>query len=76
VRDFSGSLDAKKTNRGVFITTANFSGPARAYVGSIQKPIVLIGGDELTRLMVLHNVGVREERQVAIKKLDEDFFEG
>ena len=75
VRDFSGSLDAKKTNRGVFLTTASFSGPARAYVDSSQKPIVLIGGDDLTRLMVQHNVGVREERQVAIKKLDQDFFE-
>ncbi len=76
VRNFSGSLDVKKTNRGVFITTASFSGPARAYVANIQKPIVLIDGDELTRLMVLHNVDVREERQVAIKKLDADFFEG
>ena len=76
VRDFSGSLDVKKTNRGVFITTASFSGPAKAYIANIQKPIVLIDGDELTRLMIAHNIGVREERQVAIKKLDADFFEG
>lgn len=76
VRNFSGSLDVKKTNRGVFITTASFSGPAKAYVANIQKPIVLIDGDELTRLMMAHNIGVREERQVAIEKLDADFFEG
>jgi restriction system protein len=76
VRDFSGSLDVKKTNRGVFTTTAGFSGPAKAYVANIQKPIVLINGGELTRLMIAHNIGVREERQVAIKKLDADFFEG
>lgn len=37
VRAFSGSLDSKKTTRGVFITTARFSGPAKAYVQSIQS---------------------------------------
>ena len=41
VRDFSGSLDPRKTTRGVFITTARFSEPARRYVQTIQKQIVL-----------------------------------
>jgi restriction system protein len=76
VRDFSGSLDSKKTTRGVFITTARFSGPARAYVQSIQKQIILIDGDELARLMLRYNVGVRDDRTVIIKRLDEDYFEG
>lgn len=75
VRDFSGSLDSKKTTRGVFITTARFSGPAKAYVQSIQKQIILIDGDELARLMLRYNIGVRDDRTVVIKRLDEDFFE-
>jgi restriction system protein len=76
VRDFSGSLDTRKTTRGVFITTARFSEPARRYVQSIQKQIVLIDGEELARLMLRYNVGVREDRVVVIKRLDEDFFGG
>lgn len=75
VRDFSGSLDDKKTSRGVFITTAKFTDKAREYVQGIQKQIVLIDGDELARLMIRYNVGVRDDRMVVIKKLDEDFFE-
>ncbi|MBL8564326.1 MAG: restriction endonuclease [Hyphomicrobiaceae bacterium] len=75
VRDFSGSLDSKKTTRGVFITTAKFSGPCRTYIESIHKPIILIDGRELARLMLRYNVGVREDRAVVIKRIDEDFFE-
>lgn len=75
VRDFSGSLDMRKTTRGVFITTARFSEPAKRYVQGIQKQIVLVDGEELTRLMLRYNIGVREDRTVLIKRLDEDFFE-
>ena len=49
VRDFSGSLDDKKTSRGVFITTATFTDAARTYVQGIQKQIVLIDGEELAQ---------------------------
>ncbi|RVL83946.1 restriction endonuclease [Sinorhizobium meliloti] len=75
VREFAGSLDDKKTTRGVFITTAQFSRAARDFVGGIQKQIVLIDRDELTHFMVSFGVGVRLDRAIEIKKLDEDFFE-
>jgi restriction system protein len=35
---------------------------------------VLIDGAELARLMVRHGVGVREDRTIVVKKLDEDYF--
>jgi len=57
VRDFSGSLDARKTSRGVFITTSRFTKAARDYVDSIAKPIALIDGAALARLMAEHKVG-------------------
>jgi restriction system protein len=63
------------TAKGVFITTARFSKAAQDFVGGIQKQIVLIDGDELTRLMVSFGVGVRPDRTIEIRKLDEDFFE-
>jgi restriction system protein len=75
VRDFSGSLDDKKTTRGVFITTSRFSDAARKYVAGIQKQIVLIDGEELARLMVRFGVGARLDRTIEIKRLDEDTFE-
>lgn len=36
--------------------------------------IRLVDGDELTRLMIKHNVGVQTKTKIEIKKLDEDFF--
>jgi restriction system protein len=75
VRDFSGSLDDKKTTRGVFITTARFSNAALSYVAGIQKQIVLIDGEELARLMVRFGIGARVDRTIEIKRLDEDAFE-
>ena len=76
VRDFSGSLDDKKTTRGVFITTAKFGKASIDYVKGIQKQIILIDGDDLTQLMIRHQVGVRVERVLQVKKLDEDTFDG
>ncbi|MBR0775331.1 restriction endonuclease [Bradyrhizobium diazoefficiens] len=75
VRDFSGSLDDKKTTRGVFITTAKFSRASADYVKGIQKQIILIDGEELAQLMIRHQVGVRVDRIVQVKKLDEDTFD-
>jgi hypothetical protein len=43
-RDFSGSLDDKKTSRGVFVTTARFTRGAEDYVRGIPKSIILIDG--------------------------------
>jgi restriction system protein len=36
--------------------------------------VVLIDGEELARLLVRYGVGVREDRRIIIKKLDEDYF--
>ncbi len=36
--------------------------------------IRLINGDELTKLMIKHNIGVQIKNKIEIKKLDEDFF--
>ena len=74
VRDFAGSLDDKKTARGVLITTSRFSRTATEFVRGIHRPIVLIDGPELARLMIVHGVGVREGRTIAVKEVDEGYF--
>ena len=74
LRNFAGAIDAAGTGKGVFVTTAGFSRAANDYVARSPKRIVLIDGEELARLMVLHDVGVRSQ-VVNIKRIDEDYFD-
>ncbi len=74
LRGFVGSLVGNRANKGVFVTASKYTAEAREYARNVQHRIVLIDGAELTRLMVRHSVGVRVERTVTIKKLDEDYF--
>jgi restriction system protein len=74
VRDFAGSLEDKKTARGVLITTSGFTRGARAFVSGIPRPIALIDGPELARLMIAHGVGAKEGRATGTKELDERYF--
>lgn len=76
IRSFAGALDMKGASRGVFITTSSFTKDARASANAIRtKQIVLIDGNRLADLLIAHDVGVREDRRVVVKRLDEDFFE-
>ncbi|MCA9266583.1 MAG: restriction endonuclease [Planctomycetales bacterium] len=74
IQSFAGSMEAYRTNKGVFITTSTFSQPAIDYVGQIQRKIVLIDGVALANLMIDHNIGVSEYRSIALKRLDTDYF--
>ena len=75
LRNFAGAIDAAGTTKGVFVTTASFTRAAREYVARSPKRIVLIDGEELARLMVAHNVGVRTRDRHEIKRIDEDYFD-
>lgn len=75
IRAFSGSLGAAKANKGVFVTTSYFTQPAEIFAEKHPFRIVLIDGEKLTALMVRHNVGVRIDETLYLKKMDEDFFE-
>jgi restriction system protein len=75
IRDFFGSLDRFKANKGLFVTTSIFSPSARETAEMLSKRIVLIDGSQLARLMIRHGVGCRVEETLTIKKLDEEFFD-
>jgi restriction system protein len=75
IRDFFGSLDRQKANKGLFVTTSAFSPSARETSEFLSKRIVLIDGDQLADLMVRQNIGCRIEDTLHIKKVDEEFFE-
>lgn len=75
VRDFFGSLDMHKATKGLFVTTSSFSKAAKDTAERLGKRIVLIDGTMLTQLMIRYDVGCRVERQLTIRRLDEEFFE-
>ena len=75
IRDFFGSLDRHKAAKGLFVTTSTFSSSARETAEFLSKRIVLLDGEQLTRLMIRHNVGCRVEDTLHIKKVDEELFE-
>jgi restriction system protein len=74
IRAFSGSLGAAKANKGVFVTTSYFTRPAIEFAERHPFKMVLIDGEQLTTLMIRHDVGVRVADTLHLKKVDEDFF--
>lgn len=71
---FVGSLTGEGANKGVFVTTSDFSKEARDYLNKVQHRIVLINGDRLARLMIQHEVGVRARKTYTLRSVDEDYF--
>jgi restriction system protein len=76
VQAFTGSLVGLNANKGVFVTTSSFSQQAVEYAERIPQRVILIDGTRLTNFMIEHGVGVRTDRTLVFKRLDEDFFSG
>lgn len=74
IRDFAGALDCKRTNKGVFITTSDFTDDAKKESLESTKNIQLINGEKLVELMIKYNVGVTTREIYEIKEIDSDFF--
>lgn len=74
VQAFVGSLVGFGATKGVFVTTSNFTSGAQDYTKHLPQRVILINGARLTELMIEHDVGVRVNREISIKRLDEDFF--
>jgi restriction system protein len=74
VQAFVGSLVGLGASKGVFVTTSSFSYQALDFVKHLSQRVILIDGQRLAELMIEHNVGVRLNRAVEFKRLDEDFF--
>jgi len=76
IQKFVGALKGQGANKGIFISTSNFSNDALGYADQIDSPkIVLIDGFMLAELLIEHNVGVSEVKSYAIKKIDVDYFD-
>ncbi|MDO4724477.1 MAG: restriction endonuclease [Comamonadaceae bacterium] len=76
VQQFLGALTGAGANKGVFITSAEFSRDARDFVTRLQnQKVALIDGAQLARLMVEHGVGVSTSKTLRIQHVDSDFFD-
>jgi restriction system protein len=69
-------LAPAQSQKGVIITTSDFTKGAYDYVDSLNSgtKIVLINGQKLAELIYDYNFGLQIERTLEIKKIDEDFW--
>ena len=74
VQAFAGSLEGNRAQKGVLITTSQFSSDARDFVKRIGKKIVLIDGAMLSELMIDHGIGVTVEKSYVLNRIDSDYF--
>jgi restriction system protein len=74
VQQFAGALQGQRASKGIFLTTSRFTNEAQEYVSKIGSKIVLIDGEQLSQLMIDHNVGVSSSTTYEIKRIDSDYF--
>ena len=75
IQKFLGSLVGMGATKGVFVTTSKFSGDAIEFARHLTQRVILIDGQRLAELMIEHNVGVRLNRAVEFKQIDENYFD-
>jgi restriction system protein len=75
IQSFVGALTGVGANKGVFITTSQFSREALEYVKrQIGPKVSLVDGIQLAKLMIEYNLGVSVTQTYEIKRVDSDFF--
>jgi restriction system protein len=74
VREFAGSLDARKARKGVFVTTATFPRSAAAFIGAVPSKIVLVDGEALADLLIRYDIGVKVQATYEVKQIDDSYM--
>ena len=72
VQRLQGSLKGRY-DRGVFVTTSNFTSSAKGWVEEVNTQIRLVDGEELVQQMIDLNLGVKTV-PVVEHQIDESFF--
>jgi len=76
VQQFVGSMDFVQANKGVILTTSQFSAEAYDFIRRIVgKKVVLIDGQKVAGLMLDHDVGVSRSKIYELKEVSNDFFD-
>lgn len=75
IQKFVGALAGQGAQKGLFITTAQFTKEALSYANKQHTTkIVLVDGTALTKLMIEYDLGVSTETVYEVKRIDIDFF--
>ena len=74
IQKFVGALAGQGAKKGIFITTSSFTKEAIEYQPRNETKIVLIDGDQLSQMMIDHDLGVSSTNKYEIKKIDHDYF--
>ena len=76
IQAFIGALVGRGAVKGVFVTTSYFSNQAHEFARKAShQRVILIDGNELTRLLLQYGVGVRTARTFNLNRIDENYFE-
>ncbi|AWY00769.1 restriction endonuclease [Marinomonas primoryensis] len=75
IRDFFGALNLHNAQKGLFITTSDFTRSAKDTAQKLSSRMVLVNGHDLAKLMLRYNIGSRDEQVLYMKRIDEEFFE-
>lgn len=66
---FVGSMVGHNANKGIFITTSNFTSQALEYVNNLHNySITTMNGSDLAKYMLEHKIGVVEESHLSLDK--------
>jgi restriction system protein len=75
VRAFAGSLGGQKAQKGIMITTSQFTPAAWEFVEKSDRKIVLVDGERLAQLMIEYDIGVTKVQDYTVKRVDLDYFD-
>lgn len=75
IQKFVGALAGQGAQKGIFITTSNFTKEAIEFANkNLSYKIVLINGKRLADLMIEYELGVSTQYVYKIKRIDSDYF--
>jgi len=68
-------LAGQGATKGIFITTAHFFKEAIDFANKqLHQKIVLVDGEQLSKLMIEYDFGVSTVENYVVKRVDYDFF--
>lgn len=75
IQKFVGALAGQGAQKGIFITTSQFSKEAVEYAEkNLNYKLVLVDGNRLAELMIEYELGVSVESVYKVKRIDSDYF--
>ncbi len=74
IQQFAGSMQERRADEGVFVTTSTFTRAAYDSVAKLRARIALIDGERLAEIMYELGVGVKTHSVFTLKRVDSDFF--